>query len=93
MIEYEHFVMMHVTGVKLGHVKNALIGVLTIAMYTTPTSACLPRACATTKSQASDQTKTKTKHMSLVTFCVVSEPYNRTRPFCHLRTRRFAHAV
>ena len=27
-----------VTGVKLGHVKNALFGVLSIAMYTTPKS-------------------------------------------------------
>ena len=28
-----------IMGVKLGHVKNALFGVLTIAMYTTPKSA------------------------------------------------------
>ena len=28
-----------ITGVKLGHMKNALFGVLTIAMYTTPKSA------------------------------------------------------
>ena len=28
-----------VTGVYLGHMKNALFGVLTIAMYTTPKSA------------------------------------------------------
>ena len=31
--------LINITGVKLGHMKNALFGVLTIAMYTTPKSA------------------------------------------------------
>ena len=39
--EYIFSTMLISRGVKLGHVKNALFGVFTIAMYTTPKSASL----------------------------------------------------